>query len=1366
MADNRRDIELRIKANDQSEAGLKGVAANIGKVTSELDRQAKAALKAAEANAETYNAADKSLKKAQESALEARKAYEAFYDTLADVASPTNKQSREFDKLGRAADKADTEVAKLQRTLEKAEAGFTTGIAKYEAAQKAAVERRAAEQGSLRFAGALEEGQGQEAARAAAERRAAEISSLKLSAAIEEAQRAQETAARLSVFRKTGDDALAAVPGLNAYTGATGAVSNAVEGLAGDLRTLIDPTGAARATLDGLEGEVTRLGAIIGEADKPIRDYQEAIYDLGAAQAQILKQAGFVDAYKQQKVVVDQAAAAYESARAEVVRYAETIRSADALNEELTNSLRQAEAALESTGAALDREAAKLAKLKQPLDAAKISTNDLAGAETRLKVAAEATAGATAKLDKAMAGQNSKTGRFLGLRPYEIQNLGYQLNDVFTQIASGTSITQTFAQQSGQIFQIFPGLFSRIVSFAPQLLAITLVAGTAFAAIKKLTEEEASVRQFSGTLALNADGARLNADALAETAHNLDVYGASLKDARTEIKTFISQGLDPSLFERYGLAADKLAKTLGIELPDAAKQLAVAFTGGWEQVKALDDATNFLTATQAESIEQMFKEGRATEARTAAFAALEAKLDIVAEKSEGPWTQAGRSLGDIWDSFLTIISNLKPIQDFIVQLNEFAAAAKEAAKWMAELSNPQKMRIPKTPKTAAERTPDQVPLAERVVRFFQPSNDVSNAFGGTPRRQQARPAQAAQAIKALAPTQQQIKDAGALTEAYKDQQDALTGLTRAQKLAVAARRLLKAEEDAALKGAAKNLTDQQIAELKLTARKTEQLKIDREQAAQNLADQKKGETAARKAEAAARRASAAARAEQAKRDSLEGQLVNDLGAMDAKIARQQKTSLEERLSAVDSAYAKIYDRIDKLQAAGGKDVNGVSLDKVRAQVELNKQLLKQQDTLVYYEDAMAALEDRRDAKLKSITDQQASGSISSAEAFRQALAATTALNPQMADLAASAKEFAIGVIGANALNGIEPSPALLAFVEQMNAAEANARKPNAQNSQAAKVGQEQIAVREKELNAALAERAQLIQVAQQLQEKGAITAEEERRRIKAAYDETGAGIRTQIQASRELYEAMRASGALTETQFKALSGQLDVTNSQLDYTDERLLELKQIAQDSIVNGIMGAFESAANSIAGLIDNTKSWGDAIKDLWDTTKSFFASFLASVAKAIVQTLALAAAQQILNAFSGGGGVGKFVSSIGQALVKHDGGGVGAYGRKRQIRISDFANVPRYHDGRVGIGLGPNEHRAILETGETVLSKDDPDNPVNGGPRRASAPAPQLNLKVVNLFDKEAAAAEMLNTRAGERAILNVIDNNPSAIQKVTS
>lgn len=1383
MADNRRDIELRIKANDQSEAGLKGVATNIGKVTTELERQAKAALKAAEANAETYNSTDKALLRAQESAVEARKAYEAYYDALADVAAPTSKQAREFDKLGRAADKADNEVAKLQKTLEKADAGFTASIARYEAAQKQAVERQVSSRGSLRFAGALEEGQAQEAARVEAQRRAAEQSSLKFAAAIEQAQRAQEDAARLSIFRQSGEDALSAVPGLNAYASATGQVSNAVEGLAADLRTLIDPTGAARATLDGLEGEVARLSGVIGNADKPIREYQEAIYDLGAAQSDILRQAGFVDAYKQQKIVVDQATVAYQEARSEVIRYAEAIRTADAPNEELTASLRQAEAALEATGGAVEREAAKLAKLKQPLDAARISTDDLAKAEGRLKAAAEATAGATAKLDKAMAGQNSKTGRFLGLRPYEIQNLGFQLNDVFTQLASGTSITQTFAQQSGQILQIFPGLFAKIVAFAPQLLAVALVAGTALSAIKKVTDEEASVRQFSGALELNVDGIRANASALADSAHTLDIYSGSLKDARAEITAFLQGGLDPALIERYGRSAQNLAKVMKIDVADAAKTMADAFTGGWEEIEKLDEKTNFLTLTEAEHIRQMFEDGKAQEARTEAYRIFEERADEAARKASGPWSQAFRDLGAIWDDFLTIITNTGNFKEIEEKLDGITDAAIRSISWLrrvADASADAKNGINGSLERARhddkfsllDLAPDD--LVRRAVSVA--TLGASQGRFGKPGalRQAPVPAlkatvEGAKALLAPSETERQQKDLAALKKKYEEQGEALTGLTRAQKIAQSSTRLLRAEEKAAADGAAKNLNNQQIAELKALARKNEQLKIDREIAAQDLADQKKAETAGRKAEAAERRTAAADRAEQAKRDALEGQLVTDLSNMDAKIARQQKTSLDERLSAVDDSYAKIYDRIDKLQAAGGTDVKGEDLKKLRTRVDLNKQLLKQQDTLAYYEDSLAALEDRRDASLKSIMDQQAAGAISSADAFNQALAVTTALNPKMADLAKSAKEFAVGMMGADAIEGIEPSPALLAFVEQMRAAEADARNPAARNSEAAKVGQGQLVERERELNDALAERAQLVSAASQLQEKGAITAEEERRRIKAAYDATDAGIRQQVAASQALFDSMREAGVITETQFKALSSQLDVVNAQLLYTDERLQELKQIAEDSIVNGIVGAFESASGSIAGLIENTKSWGEAVDDLWSTTKGFFASFLSSIAKAIVQTLALAAAQQILNAVSGGGGggIGNFIASVGRALVRHDGGtiGLGASGRTRSVSLADFAGAPRYHNGRVGVGLGPNEHRAILETGETVLDKNDPDNPVNGGPRR-NKPGAQglagLALKVVNLFDKEQVAQEMLNTRAGEKAVLNIVTSNPSVLQ----
>ena len=45
-------------------------------------------------------------------------------------------------------------------------------------------------------------------------------------------------------------------------------------------------------------------------------------------------------------------------------------------------------------------------------------------------------------------------------------------------------------------------------------------------------------------------------------------------------------------------------------------------------------------------------------------------------------------------------------------------------------------------------------------------------------------------------------------------------------------------------------------------------------------------------------------------------------------------------------------------------------------------------------------------------------------------------------------------------------------------------------------------------------------------------------------------------------------------------------------------------------------------------------------------------------------------------------------------------------------------------------------------------------------SNAPTVNANTKVVNHFDLDSALAEYLNTRSGERAILNVIQRNPGA------
>ena len=58
-------------------------------------------------------------------------------------------------------------------------------------------------------------------------------------------------------------------------------------------------------------------------------------------------------------------------------------------------------------------------------------------------------------LERTGRGEAGKIGMF-GLEPYKLTNFGYQVNDVWMQLMSGTAPMQVLAQQGGQILQLMP----------------------------------------------------------------------------------------------------------------------------------------------------------------------------------------------------------------------------------------------------------------------------------------------------------------------------------------------------------------------------------------------------------------------------------------------------------------------------------------------------------------------------------------------------------------------------------------------------------------------------------------------------------------------------------------------------------------------------------------------------------------------------------------------------------------------------------------------------------------------------------------------------------------------------------------------
>ncbi len=1467
MATDKKEIELLIRARDLGSKTLKEVASAVKGVTTSLNDQVAAAKKGEisanelrdamkkleEAGAalikqqgiiDHYKALGAQLDAAKEKASAMRQAEAELAASLAATDEPTRKQTRELEKMTKAADAADKRVETLGNSVAaQAERLRAAGIEtdKLAAAQQK-IASSAAEVGSgiNVLGGALDtyqanlrETRASEEAFAksdAFDRKIREVEGMaranlllrQYTEALDAANAKEQQSAALTVFRQTGDDALIAARKLDDLAAAEIRVEAASDSMTAALRSIIDPAGQARATLAGLEAETARVINVVGDADKPIRDYQDAINDLGRIQTDVLRKGALVDSFAAQEKAVESVTIAYRDAYKDVQFYARAIQDAEEPNDALTNGLRRSEAALKSATTELEQEKAALARLKASMDAAGISTTDLVGEQSRLIGIANSAAGAITKLDKAQAGQNTKTGRFLGLRAYELQNLGYQVNDLITQVASGTSVMQAAAQQGGQILQLFPGIFAKIAAFIPELLLVGAVAGTTIAAIKQVLDEAESVRKFTGELTLNADGALYNAQALAATAHTLDVYGASLKDARAEVSKFIAEGLDPAKIEAYGKSAQDMADVLGIKVPDAAGKVAAAFTGGYEALKKFDDEVNFLTAAEREHIKTLYEQGDAAAASDEAFRLWADRVGEAADQARGPWTDASRGLQAAWDSFITTVSNTDGIVNTVKELNTLISVARDALNWLAQVDEA------KAKPDASGTTYSQRP------RF---SYDAPAILGGgyigigSPMLTPQASMQGIQDLLKQSPkdkeNQRQTKAADAQIDKLREARKATDLLSAAEKVRLAGIKAVTDAENAGLND--KGL----LAKIRDEAQLTEQYK-------QQEKAKKKSDAQGRKDDSAKRAAEAKERAAQAKRDALERQLTNDLNTMTGKVDKSQVASLDQRLEAVDGAYAKISDALARYKAAGGTNVNGQSLADYQKQIDANKDILKQQETMKFYEETLSELEKQRASRLQGIADQAAAGTISGAEAFKQAQAVVADLDPKIANAADFAQQFA------ESIRGAVPDPKLDAFIEKMKQLSVANSSERGTNTPLALAGIEQAARAEGQLNAAIEQRTELISAVNRLEELGAISHAEAVDRRRAAYEQTTPLIQKEAEQLQELLRLLAETGAITPQIFDTWKAKLQAINVETVYVDENFTKIHDAITGSLTTGFSTFLTSVAQGIAGVIDGTMTWEEALDSLGNAALNFTATFLQGIADVLMQIAVLQAIKSIpflnnltsgIMDFTGltagatslgaastslvagttgltagasaltagasvlttasaslapasaalataGGVVGASAAAMSVAAaalaqaatiqlaansvgVFHSGGVIGGTAnRTRSINPAIFANAPRYHSGTYGAGLKANEQAAILQKGEEVLTADNPrhiKNQIAGATGASSGGQP---IAIYNALDTEDAAMKIIGGPAGTKAVMNILKFNATSVKAIVN
>lgn len=243
--------------------------------------------------------------------------------------------------------------------------------------------------------------------------------------------------------------------------------------------------------------------------------------------------------------------------------------------------------------------------------------------------------------------------------------------------------------------------------------------------------------------------------------------------------------------------------------------------------------------------------------------------------------------------------------------------------------------------------------------------------------------------------------------------------------------------------------------------------------------------------------------------------------------------------------------------------------------------------------------------------------------------------------------------------------------------------------------------------------------------------------------------------------AERFKELMTPEEFSRIMAQIAAVKAASKDLGGTISTMDRAIVQGVLQGMATAIGSIVDEMALVIAGAQGIGEAFSALGITMAKFFADFLQQLAMAILQQMAL-------NALAGwGGGVGAVAQSMGGVVTKHNGGVVGSnttggMQSKNGISPALFAGAPRFHDGGFP-GLKSDEVPTILQKGEEVLAKNDPDNKLNGGRSgNQSSGSPQTQRFV--LVDDRSRIPEAMNTPEGEEAVMVILQRNVSTLKNL--
>jgi hypothetical protein len=256
---------------------------------------------------------------------------------------------------------------------------------------------------------------------------------------------------------------------------------------------------------------------------------------------------------------------------------------------------------------------------------------------------------------------------FLGLRPYELTNLGYQINDVVSGLVSGQNATQILAQQGGQFIQIFGRAALR---WFPLVAAGAGAVALAIGGITNAVQTMASNRDFEAALQVNTTASDLNAKSLTALRKELRDLGVDWGDAGKAIRVAMSANVRPEFMREFLLSARSFARVEGIEVAEAAKVLADGISGSVEEFDKLAARFPTINDRQREYVRELIRSGQQGKAQIEILRLVGEAYKNAEQKQLSQFQQATEKLAASWKRLMDRMGESDAIQTVITRVTE------------------------------------------------------------------------------------------------------------------------------------------------------------------------------------------------------------------------------------------------------------------------------------------------------------------------------------------------------------------------------------------------------------------------------------------------------------------------------------------------------------------------------------------------------------------------------------------------------------------------------------------------------------------------------------------------------------------------